>query len=84
MNSGEPGAVGITSLFFTLMFGEALAYQGIEIDNLARLATPGLLNAVLRGEPSPPIQRFLPELTPAPTLDLLRNGVTFGGGNSPT
>jgi len=76
---GDYGAAGIASLFFTLMFGEALAFQGIEIDNLARLASPGLLNAILEGQETQPIQRFLPELTPAPTLNLLQHGVSFGG-----
>ena len=75
--AGDSGAAGIASLFFTLMFGNALAYQGIEIDNLARLAVPGLLNAILRGEEVRPVQRHLPKLSPAPTLDLLKNGVSF-------
>lgn len=70
-------AAGIASLFFRLMFGEALAFQGIEIDNLARLAGPGLLNAILKGEDHQPVHRFLPELTPAPSLNLLRHGVAF-------
>ncbi|MBN9503320.1 MAG: hypothetical protein BGO01_14930 [Armatimonadetes bacterium 55-13] len=77
--ASDYAAAGITSLFFTLMFGEAVAFQGIEIDNLARLASPGLLNAILRGEHTQPVHRFLPSLTPAPTLDLLRHGVKFGG-----
>jgi LacI family transcriptional regulator len=70
-------AAGIASLFFRLMFGEAVAFQGIEIDNLARLAGPGLLNAILKGEDHQPIHRFLPELSLAPSLNLLRHGVTF-------
>lgn len=68
-------AAGIASLFFRLMFGEAVAYQGIEIDNLAKLAGPGLLRAILKGEDHQPIHRFLPQLTPAPSLDLLKHGV---------
>jgi LacI family transcriptional regulator len=72
-------AAGIASLFFRLMFGEALAFQGIEIDNLARLAGPGLLNAILKGEDHQPIHRFLPELSPAQSLNLLEHGVTFRG-----
>lgn len=70
-------AAGISSLFFRLMFGEAVAFQGIEIDNLARLAGPGLLRAILKGEDHQPVHRFLPELSPAPSLNLLQHGVTF-------
>lgn len=70
-------AAGVSSLFFRLMFGEALAFQGIEIDNLARLAGPGLLKAILRGEDHQPVHRFLPELSAAPSLQLLDHGVAF-------
>ena len=76
-------AAGISSLFFRLMFGEALAYQEIEIDNLARLAGPGILNSLLRGQPANPIQRLLPELRPAPSLNLLKHGVRIGGEPTP-
>jgi len=70
-------ASGIASYSFTLMFGQAVAYQGIEIDNLAQQASPGLLNAVLQGQSTEPIVRFRPKLTPAPSLDLLNRGVAF-------
>jgi LacI family transcriptional regulator len=63
-------AAGVASYYFTLTFGEALAYQGIEIDNLAYQTSPGLLDAVLYGKESERIVRFLPELSPAPTLEL--------------
>jgi LacI family transcriptional regulator len=75
----DDAAAGITSLFFTLMFGEAMVYQGIEVDNLALMASPDLLDALVRGEAERSILRFLPPLTPAPTLDLMRNGVSFAG-----
>ncbi len=66
----DSAAAGIVSHYFTLMFGEALAYQGIEIDNLARLGSPGLLNAVLREDQIDTIARLRPEMTLAPTLGL--------------
>jgi LacI family transcriptional regulator len=71
--SQQPGgysAAGIASYYFTLSFGEAMAYQGIEIDNLAQQASPGLLDAILCGHEEHRIVRFLPSLTPAPTLGL--------------
>jgi LacI family transcriptional regulator len=79
---GDSSAAGVASLSFTLMFGEALAYQGIEIDNLARLVLPRLLKSISDGEEMQPVQRLLPALTPAPTLDLLKNGVTFSGSKA--
>ncbi|MBS1726003.1 MAG: LacI family DNA-binding transcriptional regulator [Armatimonadetes bacterium] len=64
-------AAGITSCFFTLMFGEAMAYQGIEVDNLARFGSPELLDFLISGKESEQtIIRFRPELSPAPTLRL--------------
>ncbi|AIE84821.1 LacI family DNA-binding transcriptional regulator [Fimbriimonas ginsengisoli] len=77
--TGDDAAAGVTSLFFTLMFGNALVYQGIEIDSLARLALPELLTAIERGEPAESVHRFLPALSPAPSLDLLQHGVSFSG-----
>lgn len=74
---GDVAAAGVASHSFTLMFGEAWAYRGIEIDNLARMASPDLLDAVLDGERANPIVRFRPELMPAPTLRLLEHGVAF-------
>jgi len=79
-------ASGITSSPFSLMFGDALVYQGIEIDNLVRYVTPALIQAFAadapaedapEGEPIPPIQRFRPVLEPATTLDILSHGVVF-------
>ena len=67
---GDCAAAGIVSYYFTLMFGEAMAYQGIEVDNLAHHAAPSFLDAVLCGEPTEPIVRFRPPLTPAPSLHL--------------
>jgi hypothetical protein len=77
-------AAGVSSLFFRLMFGEAMAYQGIEIDNLARIAGPSLLDLLsLGGDGSATdsittVHRFLPDLSPAPSLRLLEHGVSFG------
>lgn len=64
-------AAGIASLFFRLMFGEAVAFQEIEVDKLAKLAGPSLMNPILAGMDHKPVQRVLPELTPAPSLKLL-------------
>ena len=73
----DVAAAGVASHSFTLMFGEAWAYRGIEIDNLARMASPDLLNALLTGEETQTVFRFRPTLMPAPTLRLLEHGVTF-------
>jgi LacI family transcriptional regulator len=70
-------AAGISSFSFTLMFGEAMAYQGIEIDNLARCASPSMLNSILTETGGTPIVRFQPQMIPAPTLGLLNHGVAF-------
>ncbi len=70
-------AAGIASYYFTLMFGQANAYQGIEIDHLARFASPGLLDAILGGEQTSHIHRFRPQMSLAPTLGLLSHGVAF-------
>ncbi|RYG26886.1 LacI family transcriptional regulator [bacterium] len=70
LNPDGFAAAGIASYYFTLTFGEALAYQGIEIDNLAHETSRGLLDAVLRGTHGERIVRFLPDLTFAPTLGL--------------
>lgn len=74
---GDDGASGVTSLFFTLMFGEAMVYQGIEVDNLAAMASPELFDHLIEGDHKPQVIRFLPTLTPAPTLDLIHHGVAF-------
>lgn len=79
----DAAAAGITAFPFTLMFGNALVYQGIELDNMARAVTPGLLQAVLRDQPTDPITRFRPELSPAATLDMFRRGIRFVGGETP-
>ncbi len=63
-------AAGIASYSFTLIFGEAMAYQGIEIDNLALEASPGLLDAMLSGGAGERIVRFRPALSPAPSVGL--------------
>jgi len=63
-------AAGITSSPFTLMFGDARAYQGIEIDNLARFVTPALIHALDPSRESVQIHRFRPELTQAKTLGI--------------
>lgn len=68
--AGSFSAAGITSSPFTLMFGEALVYQAIEIDNLARFVTPALIHALNHNGEGDRIQRFRPELTPAKTLGI--------------
>ncbi len=74
---GEPAAAGIASESFALMFGRAVAYQGIELDNLARYGSPHLIDSLLNQNGRAPIIRFLPQLTDAPSLNLLAHGVTF-------
>ena len=63
-------AAGITSSPFSLMFGDALAYQGIEIDNLARFVTPALIRALTGAKDGEHIQRFRPQLTQAKSLHI--------------
>ncbi len=67
-NPGSCSAAGITSSPFTLMFGDALAYQGIEIDNLARFVTPALIRALAKSKEGERIHRFRPDLTQAKSL----------------
>ena len=67
---GSFSAAGITSTPFSLMFGEARAYQAIEIDNLARFVTPALIHALDRTKEGEQIHRFRPELTQAKTLGI--------------
>lgn len=76
---GAPSATGITAHPFTLMFGDALAYQGIELDNMAKMVTPDLFNTVLTGGKVWPVTRFRPSLTKAPSLDLFQRGIRFVG-----
>jgi hypothetical protein len=52
------------------MFGDALAYQSIEIDNLARFVTPGLIRALTSANEGEAIHRFRPHLTQAKTLGI--------------
>jgi LacI family transcriptional regulator len=71
--SDDPGsfsAAGVTSTPFALMFGDAQAYQSIEIDNLARFVTPALIHAIDRNRDCEQIHRFRPELTQANTLGI--------------
>ena len=75
--SDSPGsfsAAGITSTPFSLMFGNALAYQSIEIDNLARFVPPALIHALDPAREFERIYRFRPVLTQAKTL-----GITVPG-----
>ena len=76
-------AAGITSSPFALMFGDALAYQGIEIDNLARFVTPALIHALDRNKEAECVQRFRPELTPAKTLHVKVTVPLRGSSRSP-
>lgn len=71
---GSYSAAGITSSPFSLMFGDALAYQGIEIDNLARFVTPALIRALTSAKDGEHIQRFRPQLTQAKTLRIASAG----------
>ena len=77
LKKGGHAAAGIASYYFTLTFGEAMAFQGIEIDNLALEASPSLLDAVLGEEDGQRIVRFRPRLTLAPAL-----GLSAPGGQS--
>jgi len=67
---GSYSAAGITSSPFSLMFGDALAYQSIEIDNLARFVTPALIRALTSANEGEAIHRFRPHLTQAKTLGI--------------
>lgn len=78
----DAAASGITSLFFTLMFGSALVYQGIEVDSLARMASPELLRSMVEGRDETPVHRICPCLVPAKSLDLLRKGIAFEANRS--
>ncbi|HWD39516.1 MAG TPA: LacI family DNA-binding transcriptional regulator [Fimbriimonas sp.] len=71
---GSFSAAGITSTPFTLMFGEALVYQAIEIDNLARFVTPALIHAIDRDPACEHVHRFQPELTQARSLGISVSG----------
>lgn len=71
--SDEPdsySAAGITSSPFALMFGEAQAYQAIEIENLARFVTPALIHSINRSSDCEKTHRFRPHLTQAKTLGI--------------
>jgi LacI family transcriptional regulator len=76
---GGFAASGITSSPFSLMFGQAHVFQGIEIDNLARYATPGLIHALDTENEHQFIQRFRPKLEPAASLEMLSHGVILAG-----
>ncbi len=67
-------AAGITSSPFSLMFGRANVFQGIEIDNLARYVTPGLIRALSEKEPLQFVHRFRPALSESPTLAIPLGG----------
>ncbi len=71
----KTAAAGIASYFFSLTFGHALAYQGIEIDMLAKICCPTLLDAILGGSECRHVLRYRPQMTPAISLDLLNQGL---------
>lgn len=80
----SPGAAGIVSHSFSLMFGNALVYHGIELDNLAEEVSPMLTDMLTGVDPEPEIFRMRPPLTIAPTLNLFDRGVvlpTSGAGD---
>lgn len=68
LNSDGFAAAGVTSSPFTLMFGEALAYQQIEVERLARFVQPALEQALAGSDSSEKIYRLRPELTEALSL----------------
>jgi LacI family transcriptional regulator len=67
---GGFSASGITSSPFTLMFGEAMVFQGIEIENLACYVTPGLIRALAASGPHQRIYRLRPALSSAASLSI--------------
>jgi hypothetical protein len=74
LERGGFAGAGITSSPFSLMFGEADVFQGIEIDNLARYVTPGLIRALADTGAHQHIHRFQPSLSRAQSL-----GIQLGG-----
>ena len=74
-DEGQAGAAGISSFFFSLMFGHAMAFQGIEMDRLAKVCCPDLLNALVTEQAAGPVVRYRPVMTPAVSLDLLSQGL---------
>lgn len=78
---GDFAAAGVSSLEFKLLYGEAHAFQGIEIDRLAESAGAELLRQILASQVHEPIRRFLPCLTPANSLrlPLYQSPTDFGG-----
>lgn len=74
-DEGQAGAAGISSFFFSLMFGRAMAFQGIEMDQLAKVCCPGLLDSLFSGEVDQPVVRYRPDMSPAVSLDLLSQGL---------
>ena len=84
LRSGGHAAAGIvSSSYFALTFGEAMAFQGVEIDNLARQASSGLLDSILKDSPGERIVRFRPNLTSVPTIGLVVTPVTTLHGPAP-
>ncbi|MCW5942365.1 MAG: LacI family DNA-binding transcriptional regulator [Fimbriimonadaceae bacterium] len=79
---GGAAAAGTASFFFSLVFGKAMAFQGIEMDGLARSGCPPLLDAIVHGGDTARVVRYRPELTPAVTLDLLNQGLFPGHSSS--
>lgn len=63
-------AAGLASYGFTLAFGQAFAYQDIEIDKLALEVSPAMLDAMLGDEAGERVVRFRPALMAAPSVGL--------------
>ena len=61
------------------MFGAALVFQGVELDNMAKAVTPSLFEAILRGKEVAPVTRFRPTLSPAASLNMFERGIPFQG-----
>lgn len=76
---GSLSAAGITSSPFSLMFGEAQVYQGIEVDELAKFVVPALLHASNRTPEAQRVYRLRPDLTPATCLRIKVEGPLRSG-----
>lgn len=77
LETGKYSAAGVASINFQLMFGQAMAFQGIEIDHLAKMVGAELIKAVLSSQDHEPVQRYLPKLSLANSLELQSKGIQF-------
>ena len=77
-------AFGVASHGFTLVFGQAEAYQDVEIDRLALEVSPRLLDSILGDETDDRVVRFRPNLVPAPSVGLPLAPAPSGPDRTPT